>query len=165
MFGSRGSSLDGGASTSSLDRDSMGSLDGGSMDDADAPPSAAGAEAPSASAGSGSGSDAPAAGAPPREQLPPGYSDADDACEEARLAAEDIVLPLAQPVELLPRGEGARAAQANLLSSYGLSHEVVGDGSRARLRVVPAGWADSSSSSSSGSAGGSGELQSVAQQQ
>jgi len=62
----------------------------------------------------------------------------EDGLEEARLAAEQIVIPLQQPVELLPRPDFVRKAQMALCERYGLSWEVVGKGAEARLRVGPA---------------------------
>jgi hypothetical protein len=56
---------------------------------------------------------------------------------EAQLAAEQIVLPLGQPVELLPRAERVRRAQAALCGRIGVSWELVGEGSNARLRLLP----------------------------
>jgi hypothetical protein len=61
----------------------------------------------------------------------------EDGLEEARLAAEQIVMPLQQPVELLPRPDYVRKAQIALCERYGLTWEVVGSGSEARLRVCP----------------------------
>ena len=61
----------------------------------------------------------------------------EDGLEEARLAAEQIVMPLQQAVELLPRPEFVRQAQGELCERYGLSWEVVGSGQEARLRVCP----------------------------
>jgi hypothetical protein len=54
------------------------------------------------------------------------------------LAAEQIVTPLQQPVELLPRAEHVRKAQAALCGRYGLAWEVVGSGAQARIRMLPA---------------------------
>ncbi|WIA34853.1 hypothetical protein OEZ86_013151 [Tetradesmus obliquus] len=62
----------------------------------------------------------------------------EEGLEEARLAAEQIVTPLQQPVELLPRAEHVRRAQAALCGRYGLAFEVVGSGSQARVRMLPA---------------------------
>lgn len=61
----------------------------------------------------------------------------EDGLEEARLAAEQIVMPLQQPVELLPQPEFVRKAQAALCERYGLAWEVVGSKTEARLRVSP----------------------------
>jgi hypothetical protein len=72
-----------------------------------------------------------------------------DGLEEAQLAVEQIVLPLRQPVELLPRTEAVRAAQAAMAERYRLGVEVVGEGGDARLRILPAAAA--------GAAAGEGE--------
>ena len=56
--------------------------------------------------------------------------------EEAQLAVEQIVLPLKQPVELLPRGADVRAAQEAMVRRYKLEVEVVGEGRDARLRIL-----------------------------
>lgn len=69
----------------------------------------------------------------------------EDGLEEARLAAEQIVMPLQQPVELLPRPDFVRKAQMALCERYGLSWEVVGRGAEARLRVGPAAAAGAGS--------------------
>jgi hypothetical protein len=61
----------------------------------------------------------------------------EDGLEEARLAVEQIVMPLQQPVELLPRSQHVRQAQGKLCERYGLSWEVVGAGDESRLRVCP----------------------------
>lgn len=66
-------------------------------------------------------------------------SDEADALEEARLAIEHFVIPLLQPVELLPRTDAVRDSQAQLLKRYNLDWEVVGEGVHARLRVLPKG--------------------------
>jgi hypothetical protein len=54
------------------------------------------------------------------------------------MAAEQIVGPLGQPVELLPRSETIIAEQVKLLDRYGLGHEVVGTAAGARIRILPA---------------------------
>ncbi|KAF6260855.1 hypothetical protein COO60DRAFT_1294161 [Scenedesmus sp. NREL 46B-D3] len=61
----------------------------------------------------------------------------EEGLEEARLAAEQIVTPLQQPVELLPRAEHVRRAQAALCGRYGLAWESVGSGAQARIRMLP----------------------------
>jgi hypothetical protein len=71
-----------------------------------------------------------------------------------RVAAETLVLPLGQQVELLPRSEEVLAAQQAVLRAYGLGYEVVGAGGDARLRVLPR-------QGTAGAAGGGVELQSV----
>jgi hypothetical protein len=62
----------------------------------------------------------------------------EEGLEEARLAAEQIVTLLQQPVELLPRAEHVRRAQAALCGRYGLAWELVGSGAQARIRMLPA---------------------------
>lgn len=113
------------------------SIDGGSLDDDSAAALAAAAAAAAAAT----------AGAPQSGERAEGL-------EEARLAVESIVLPLAQPVELLPRSDAVRAAQEQLLGGYaGVGHELVDGGSaNARLRILPSGGG-----SSSGGGGGSGQ--------
>ena len=64
--------------------------------------------------------------------------DAHAALEECRLAVEQVVLPLGQPVELLPRSERVRQMQAELISRYRLRSAVFGRGPLQRLRVFPA---------------------------
>ena len=64
--------------------------------------------------------------------------DAHAGLEECRLAVEQVVLPLGQPVELLPRSERVRQMQAELVSRYRLRTAVFGHGLQQRLRVFPA---------------------------
>jgi stage III sporulation protein SpoIIIAA len=64
--------------------------------------------------------------------------DAHAALEECRRAVEQVVLPLGQPVELLPRNERVRLMQAELIGRYRLRSAVFGRGSQQRLRVFPA---------------------------
>ena len=64
--------------------------------------------------------------------------DAHAALEECRRAVEQVVLPLGQPVELLPRSERVRQMQAELISRYRLRSAVFGRGPQQRLRVFPA---------------------------
>ena len=64
--------------------------------------------------------------------------DAHAALEECRLAVERVVLPLGQPVELLPRSEEVRRMQAQLIARYRLRSAVFGRGVQQRLRVFPA---------------------------
>ena len=60
------------------------------------------------------------------------------------MAAETLVLPLGQQVELLPRSEEVLAAQQAVLRAYGLGYEVVGAGPAACLRILPRQGAGSS---------------------
>ncbi|KAL4421440.1 hypothetical protein ABPG75_010731 [Micractinium tetrahymenae] len=68
--------------------------------------------------------------------------DREDALEEARLAAEQIVIPRCQPVELLPRDPRDIEAQIDLVQGQGLAYEVVGAADSLRLRVLPPAWAE-----------------------
>ncbi|KAG2501552.1 hypothetical protein HYH03_000059 [Edaphochlamys debaryana] len=61
----------------------------------------------------------------------------DEALEEAQLAVTDIVIPLHQPVELMPRARSVLEAQIKLLDRYNLSYELIGAGAEARLRILP----------------------------
>ena len=58
--------------------------------------------------------------------------------EECRLAVEQVVLPLGQPVELLPRSDEVRRMQVELIARYRLRCAVFGRGAQQRLRVFPA---------------------------
>lgn len=62
-----------------------------------------------------------------------------EALEEARLACEDIVGPLQQQAELLPRAPHVIQEQINLVSRYKLGWELVGEpGSQdQRLKILP----------------------------
>jgi stage III sporulation protein SpoIIIAA len=64
--------------------------------------------------------------------------DAHDALEEARLAVEQIVLPMGQPVELLPRSARVRQLQQELVNHYQLKASSFGDEPNRRLRIFPA---------------------------
>ncbi|KAF8054898.1 ycf45 [Scenedesmus sp. PABB004] len=135
----------------------------GSMDDDEwvpRSPSAAGAS-PGASAddeGSEGEGDEPLGSSPasPRPRaggVARALAEEEEGLEEARLAAESIVLPLQQPVELLPRSELVRKAQAEMAGRYGLAAEVVGAGADARLRLLP----DKAPRTPPGGGAGSGE--------
>ena len=74
-------------------------------------------------------------------KLPYGSWDADEALEEAKVAAEQITLPLLQAVELLPRSHSVIQAQINYLQEYGLKYEIVDEfGYSPRVRILPEGW-------------------------
>lgn len=61
-----------------------------------------------------------------------------EALAEARHAIERIVLPSQRPIELLPRASDVLVKQAALIeSSFGLLTERIGEGTQARLRVLP----------------------------
>ncbi len=64
--------------------------------------------------------------------------DEHDALEEARLAVEQIVLPMGQPVELLPRSRRVRELQQELVNHYQLNSSSFGDEPHCRLRIFPA---------------------------
>ena len=55
-------------------------------------------------------------------------------------AAENIVIPQQQPVELLPREAAVIDLQAQLVAGLGLPFEVVGAPGSLRLRVLPPTW-------------------------
>lgn len=67
----------------------------------------------------------------------------EEALQEAQMAVTEIVIPLQQPVELLPRADSVLQAQIKLLNRYKLGHEVVGEGADARLRILPRAMAPS----------------------
>ncbi|MFM7313833.1 MAG: AAA family ATPase [Cyanobium sp.] len=83
---------------------------------------------------------APASVADSHEDPDPGrrLEDAHAALEECRLAVEQVVLPLGQPVELLPRSQRVRQMQVELVARYQLRSAVFGHGAQQRLRVFPA---------------------------
>ncbi|KAL4272489.1 hypothetical protein GQ457_13G003910 [Hibiscus cannabinus] len=60
-----------------------------------------------------------------------------DALEEARVAIEQVVIPRAEPVELLPRSPRIISLQIEFIHKYQLQPEKVGKGSDARLRILP----------------------------
>ncbi len=60
-----------------------------------------------------------------------------EALEEARLAVEQIVIPKAQAVELLPRSPGIRRMQHELIEHYQLKSQSFGDEPNRRLRIYP----------------------------
>ncbi|PNW72226.1 hypothetical protein CHLRE_16g676850v5 [Chlamydomonas reinhardtii] len=104
----------------------------GSVDEADAAPG--GSSSSSGFGGFGGGGSSAAAAK--------GYSykawAEDEALEEAQVAVTEIVIPLHQPVELMPRARSVLEAQIKLLERYKLSHEIVGAGAEARIRILPA---------------------------
>ncbi|RAL38118.1 hypothetical protein DM860_000812 [Cuscuta australis] len=60
-----------------------------------------------------------------------------DALEEARIAIERVVIPIGEPVELLPRPSSIISLQTDLISKYNLTSERIGAESDARLRIMP----------------------------
>jgi hypothetical protein len=67
-----------------------------------------------------------------------GSEDEIEALEEARLAVEQIVIPKAQPVELLPRSAKVRKMQHELVEHYRLQSDSFGEEPNRRLRIYPA---------------------------
>lgn len=67
-----------------------------------------------------------------------GGEDEIEALEEARLAVEEIVIPLGQPVELLPRSPKVRKMQHELAEHYRLRSDSFGEEPNRRLRIYPA---------------------------
>jgi hypothetical protein len=117
-----------GSPTDSLD--GVGSRDGEASDDGDDTEGGNSMGGSSSSGSSGSRASGPARA----------LIEEEEALEEARLAAEQIVMPLQQPVELLPRSDLVRKAQMAMCGRYQLGGEVVGTGTEARVRILPAGW-------------------------
>jgi len=66
-----------------------------------------------------------------------GVDDEMEALEEARLAVEQIVIPLGQPVELLPRSPKVRKMQHELAEHYRLRSDSFGEEPNRRLRIYP----------------------------
>ncbi|MEW5319085.1 MAG: hypothetical protein WDW38_010256 [Sanguina aurantia] len=76
-------------------------------------------------------------GAPQARALPSGPSAESQGLEEVRVAVEQIVMPLQQPVELMPRSEAVIQAQIKMVARYGRGYEVMGSGLELRLRILP----------------------------
>jgi hypothetical protein len=66
-----------------------------------------------------------------------GHDDELAGLEECRLAIEQVVMPQARPVELVPRTERVRGMQAELVNRYRLRCDVFGQAEHCRLRVFP----------------------------
>ncbi len=65
-------------------------------------------------------------------------SDEMEALSEARLAVERVVIPLRQPVDLLPRSARVRKMQHQLVDRYRLHSQSVGSEPERYLRIYPA---------------------------
>ncbi len=65
-------------------------------------------------------------------------SDEIEALEETRLAVERVVIPLRQPVDLLPRSDRVRKMQHQLVDRYRLQSKSIGSEPERYLRVYPA---------------------------
>uniref|UniRef100_A0ACD6A565 Uncharacterized protein n=1 Tax=Avena sativa TaxID=4498 RepID=A0ACD6A565_AVESA len=64
-------------------------------------------------------------------------SEETDALEEARLAVEQVVIPKGESVQLLPRPSTIISSQVNLVESFNLKWEVIGQEPNACLRILP----------------------------
>ncbi|CAM0912839.1 unnamed protein product [Alopecurus aequalis] len=64
-------------------------------------------------------------------------SEETDALEEARLAVEQVVIPKGESVQLLPRSSTIISSQVNLVQSFNLEWEVIGQKPNACLRILP----------------------------
>jgi len=64
-------------------------------------------------------------------------SEETDALEEARLAIEQVVIPKGVSVQLLPRPASIISSQVDLVESFSLKWEVVGQEPNSRVRILP----------------------------
>ncbi|XP_062233579.1 protein SEEDLING PLASTID DEVELOPMENT 1-like [Phragmites australis] len=64
-------------------------------------------------------------------------SEETDALEEARLAIEQVVIPKGESVQLLPRPSSIISSQVDLIESFSLKWEVVGQEPNAHARILP----------------------------
>ncbi|KAF8732930.1 hypothetical protein HU200_015280 [Digitaria exilis] len=64
-------------------------------------------------------------------------SEETDALEEARLAIEQVVIPKGESVRLLPRPPSIISSQVDLVESFSLKWEVVGQEPNSHLRILP----------------------------
>jgi len=64
-------------------------------------------------------------------------SEETDALEEARLAIEQVVIPKGESVQLLPRPASIISSQVDLVESFSLKWEVVGQEPNSRVRILP----------------------------
>ncbi|PNH02646.1 hypothetical protein TSOC_011361 [Tetrabaena socialis] len=113
-----------------------------SVDGDDAPPAApASASSPAGSEDEGDSANGGGGGVGAGPGVAKGYSykawAEEEAVEEAQVAVTEIVIPLHQPVELMPRARSVLEAQIRLLERYGLPYEIIGAGADARLRILP----------------------------
>ena len=58
-------------------------------------------------------------------------------CQEARLAIEQVVIPKGESVQLLPRPASIISSQVDLVESFSLKWEVVGQEPNSRVRILP----------------------------
>ncbi|PUZ62132.1 hypothetical protein GQ55_4G333300 [Panicum hallii var. hallii] len=64
-------------------------------------------------------------------------SEETDALEEARLAIEQVVIPKGESVQLLPRPPSIISSQVDLVESFSLKWEVVGQEPNSHVRILP----------------------------
>ncbi|CAD6340190.1 unnamed protein product [Miscanthus lutarioriparius] len=64
-------------------------------------------------------------------------SEETDALEEARLAIEQVVIPKGESVQLLPRPSSIISSQVDLVESFSLQWEVIGQEPNAYVRILP----------------------------
>jgi len=64
-------------------------------------------------------------------------SEETDALEEARLAIEQVVIPKGESVQLLPRPASIISSQVDLVESFSLKWEVVGQEPNSHVRILP----------------------------
>lgn len=84
----------------------------------------------------------------------PRSSEETDALEEARLAVEQVVIPKGESVQLLPRPSTIISSQVNLVESFNLEWQVIGQEPNACLRILPQFADREGSASEQGSAPG-----------
>ncbi|CAL5036866.1 unnamed protein product [Urochloa decumbens] len=64
-------------------------------------------------------------------------SEETDALEEARLAIEQVVIPKGESVQLLPRPPSIISSQVELIETFSLKWEVVGEEPNSHVRILP----------------------------
>ncbi|KAJ1258096.1 hypothetical protein BS78_10G047400 [Paspalum vaginatum] len=64
-------------------------------------------------------------------------SEETDALEEARLAIEQVVIPKGETAQLLPRPPSIISSQVDLVESFSLKWEVIGEDPNAYVRILP----------------------------
>ncbi|KAK9863911.1 hypothetical protein WJX84_011872 [Apatococcus fuscideae] len=64
------------------------------------------------------------------------YADQDEAMQEVQSIIERVVVPLQQPVELLPRAADIIELQVAVVKSYQLGFQLVGNGLNTRIRIL-----------------------------
>ena len=64
-----------------------------------------------------------------------------DCISEARVAIESIVIPVGQPVDLMPCSEDILQLQVDVAKEHQLPYEIIGSASKQHLRIFPFGFA------------------------